>query len=72
MERSPFAVIRNYDPLDEARRLCDIYRATVKDRDERTANKTGDPYFLNLAAVNAKRDMDNAIAANRRMIVRLK
>ena len=68
----------NIDPLAEARQCSDIYIATRLARDERCPwtkrgepkkKHTGDPYQMNLAVINAKRDMDNVIAANRRMLV---
>ena len=64
MERSPFNR-QPIDTLEEARRCCDIYAAYKIDRDQRTGHKG----LLNLAVENAKRDMDQAVAANRRMIV---
>jgi hypothetical protein len=66
MERSPFSR-QPIDTLEEARRCCDIYQAYKIDRDQRTGNKS----FLNMAVENAKRDMDAAVAANRRMIVKV-
>ena len=57
------------DPLADARQKCAVYEATKGDRDGKHERKEGDPYVMNLLVQNAKRDRDNAIAANRRMLV---
>ena len=67
MERSTPFGRRPVDTLDEARRCCDIYAAYKLERDMFKS----DTYYFNIAVANAKRDMDHAVAANRRMITKV-